>query len=457
MSFRQWVGICFGVLLVAIGFCVTPLTASATQHRLPPSVFPELLSETVPFVFAPSDIDERDFQVSWLGGPIGGIRGSLVPGSGDWVRYDTSIVLERALLKIEGQPGDSGVLEYSGGIHQWPLVEDGKASIVEIPVILSSGRQNSIRMRIKRAGKEFEGVLLLSFEPRPEIASDVHERLIRDPSCSKYGVEIEPLRLRKKMFAFVGCRFVRLPAKGGTRANLEVFVYWDGGEKTIQVNGSEVDQSSQSIWHFGLASYPGKIRLTSPQGDLVVHYRIPEEVHRGFIGVGIGPYLYSVQDSADDIHSVAPLATLYASYFIKETIRVVAFNAISGHRRFYNDFGLYLWMEQFRFLDQRLAINLLLGANFTVFPFQGSTRFRFNVPQGVEVTYTDAFVRGRNFSVGSFLYPVIEGRSYYNLWLRWGGSVFGEVNYIAWSDRIDQQDIRTSSLGFSIGFPLTGF
>jgi hypothetical protein len=185
--------------------------------------------------------------------------------------------------------------------------------------------------------------------------------------------------------------------------------------------------------------------------------RIAEDLKLGHFGLGIGPYTYSFEGPGASVSSVRPLLTLYASYFITETVRAVAFNATALSNLGFSDLGIYLGMENFRVIDRRLVLNILLGGHAIGYFSRGDAFIRFGVPQGFEVVYTDAFKPGNNLSAGGFIYPLIEGKSYYNLWLRWGSRVFGEINYIAWEEMLNGDRHASRSLGVTVGFPFFQF
>jgi hypothetical protein len=80
------------------------------------------------------------------------------------------------------------------------------------------------------------------------------------------------------------------------------------------------------------------------------------------------------------------------------------------------------------------------------------------VPQGVEIIYRDFGKIRQNLSVGGFVFPSIDDKAYYNVWARWGNSkLFGEINYILWSESLSGQKYRSSSLGITLGTGLTQF
>jgi hypothetical protein len=273
-------------------------------------------------------------------------------------------------------------------------------------------------------------------------------------------------------WAYVGCRFVESETTGHKAGSLEAFVYWDGIGQSLRVGGAETPSASVSVWPLRLRAEPAEITLSalsaasgpgaSPasSNEAKLTYALAPIYHRGFLGAGVGPYLTRYEaGSGDDFHGVAPLVTVYGSYFITEAMRINAFGAglVEGHGA--TDFGLYLNSESFRIFDRRLALNLLLGAHFISFGAQNNYYLRFGAPQGAEIIVYDFFKAGHNLMVGSFVYPPIDGKSYYNLWLRWAlPKFFAELNYISWGERTSGlETAQSSSLGISFGMPVARF
>jgi hypothetical protein len=184
------------------------------------------------------------------------------------------------------------------------------------------------------------------------------------------------------------------------------------------------------------------------------YYQIPEELHNQGVSAGLGPYAFHFQGAGEEVRSWQGIATLYGSHFISDSMRIVEFGALTLEKHLSSDFGLYLYFEQFRFLDRRLAINLLIGGHAVGFKSLGKFQLVTSLPQGFELVYTDAIKRGNNLTLGGFFYPPIAGNSYYNGWLRWGRIWFAEINYIAWQAESQGQSYSSESFGLSFGFPL---
>ena len=155
---------------------------------------------------------------------------------------------------------------------------------------------------------------------------------------------------------------------------------------------------------------------------------------------------------------MVPLLTLYAGYSFDPSTRLVYFSAVAAHQRGYIGQGLYLWLEQFRAFDERLSMNLLLGANLLIYRRKQSAVTRISAPQGVEFILRDVAGINHNLTVGAFLYPAIAGSAYYDGWIRWGSArYFGELNFLYWREPHSSGSTRSQTLGLSFGMPLLRF
>jgi hypothetical protein len=136
-------------------------------------------------------------------------------------------------------------------------------------------------------------------------------------------------------------------------------------------------------------------------------------------------------------------------------MKIASFTAVPVKPSPEIDTGIYLVLEQFRGLDDRIGMNFLLGAHALSFTSRGVRDTRWSAPQGIELGFRDFLLRGENLTVGSFFYPLIADRSYINTWIRFGsGRVFYEFNFIQWQEPIAGGSFGAKSAGLSIGFPL---
>lgn len=442
-------GLLFAVLLLGGNL-------SASVLPLPQASFHDLLSESVPTAFPPDDFDEEEFSLVWDGDPLEGVSFHLQKGSIQWARVNEVLALPRARLEIEVQGFESGIVNYHDFTIPLGRIQGEERLHASLVVALVSGGKNPIELRLGRSGRELRGRLLLQFRSKRMGAS----RVYRDPSCSKYSLEIESEDKRiltDDQWIYVGCRVTVAGAHETRAPSLEIYVFWDHVGSSIEVGGMDTETSAISTWAMKVGPEPGFIHVASKKNRLKFTYLLPKQFHFGSLSLGIGPYGNYFDALGTSVSDTRPLVTLYGSYFISEGVRFVGFNATSLGAQGYNDLGFYLHNENFKVLDRRLSLNLLLGGHVIGFSAGGSSYFLFGIPQGIEMIYTDFLVRGKNLSMGGFVYPKIDGKSYHNLWLRWGFRTFVEINFILWEEMIHGQSIFSRNLGVSLGFPLAQF
>ncbi|OFZ53361.1 MAG: hypothetical protein A2428_10385 [Bdellovibrionales bacterium RIFOXYC1_FULL_54_43] len=435
--------------------------ALAYVLSIPPQLSMEVLSESVPTAFAPTDFNVGDFRIEWIGEPIPGVTVRIEERSLEWVRVSELLVLPRARILFEMDRIEGGRIT-SAGFSQAVSVQGGHQGRAEIPVALISGDQNPIELRIRpfREGvrapdtgvtKDIHGKLRVVFRPRSESKT---ARVYLDTSCSRYGLKTESLGFKADEWVYIGCRMVHTESIYRT-SSLEVLVYWDNVGQSILVGGIETPSSSVSLWPLRLYADPGTILLRAGSHEMRLRYSIPRQLHHGAVSLGIGPYAFNFRDESHEVSNTTLMPTLYSSYFITESMRLVAFGAVTANAQLISDFGVYLSSEYIRTLDRRVAVNLMLGVHSIAFRTGGQYYFLLGAPQGAEVVVYDFLGRARNLTLGGFVYPSIQGKAYYNTWIRWGsGALFGEINYIAWEEKLDSEQYSSRSMGVTLGFPL---
>jgi hypothetical protein len=418
--------------------------------ELPRRLAPAVLAESSSAAFSPADFTVSDYSLTWVGPLPPRVSAALEPGSLEWVRVRGAFSLPRAVVTIRAEGVEKGTVEHAGVSHPLRVDHHGTGTL-ELPVALLSGPSHGLRLRIRRSGSEQVGTLVVRFAPRTEHRGAV----LIDVSCSPYAVRVRRGRIPGDSWLEVACRPLSVSRDGRRTAALELVTYWDNIGAAVEAEGIETRSEPTGVFRFRIRSDPGTLHLAARGREVVLGARVPAVLHAGFVGAGIGPYLYHFEDPETRLRTGTNLLTLYAGYSLGATTRIVYFNATPLHVRSFADQGLYLWTEQFALLDRRLTVNLLLGMHSLLFQSTGKLRFVPSFPQGLEAIFLDFGARAHNLNGGAFFYPQIQGRSYYNLWLRWGSArLFWEVNYIAWKEPLAVGFARTESLGISVGMPL---
>jgi len=442
------------LLLCAFALCfLQSSTAGAVVLQPAPSLAHEVLSESVPSAFAPDDFDTSDFSVEWTGKKLDDADVFIEQGTLQWVRVSEILVLPRARISIVVHGVEAGQVTNAG--FAVPLTIRAGRGVAVLPAALISGPVNPIRVTIWRGGQELSGQLQVRFNDSKKRPS----RVFFDASCSRFGLNAASHIQSPNDWMFVGCRAVTIEGGGHRTSSLELYVYWDGVGQTMEVGGIETWSTLTSTWLLRLSSEPGNVTLRAGKSQVTLRYHIAEYLHYGSLGLGIGPYHYTFRSPFEDVSSYSGVVTLYGSYFITETFRVVVFDATEISSQYFTDLGVYVNTEYFRFLDRRVVASLLLGGHVNGFRTGGKYHLKVGIPQGVEASFIDAFAKGHNLSVGAFIYPPIDGTSYYNTWLRWGTPrIFGEVNYISWREKLGRSgDVYTQTFGLSLGLSLFRF
>jgi hypothetical protein len=374
-----------------------------------------------------------------------------------WSRIDDRIVLPRARVKIE-VPGVDGV-QVSTWERTTPLRKSTASSwFGEVMVPLVSGDASKLSVWVKKGKKETEYPITLE-----RVGGEAGDSVGIDSSCSPWQIEFSRRTVAKSAnrpaLVVMDCRVIRSVSAEGMLASLDLFLFLDGSGDELKMNGSTVKAEAPSLFRLRLYPQNQPIILESTNGDsFELRYRIPTKLNRGFIGVGVGPYQYQLQAPGTDVNTTAGVVTIYGSYQLNETVRFTAFDATAIHKNYFTDTGFYIKSESFRVLDQRVSVYVMLGANLNGFKYGSGTQKKWGVPQGFEAAYRDFLSPNRSLVFGAFIYPPIDGKSYYNTWLRYGSSsIFGEFNFLEVRNRFDADTVHVRSVGFSVGFPLAKF
>lgn len=436
------------------------------------SIVQAILSEPIPAAIPPLPIDTEDYALLWVGEKIPDVEVSLEKGSLQWVRLFDILVLPRAVLTVSALDAVSGDIFYAGFSH--PMVISQGVGRVTVPLALISGEQNTIQIRLQRREaapqgsqpsqgsqppqglQTLRGKIELHYRPRHP-----KEAIAIDSSCSSFGVEATPSAdLFSDQWLYIGCRFTHLGQERRI-VSLELYTFWDHVGSSIKINGMETPSAQGSLWTVKLnpSRTPLLLQVNQQEKETVaVRYVMPEKIQLAFLGAGIGPYVYRYNAPDIAVDTVAPILTLYGSYWFNQTTRLVMFDATSLHSPLYTDLGIYLNYEAAKVLDRRMTINILIGGHVVAFEANNQVNFSGSAPQGVEFVYRDFYKKRYALSGGGFILPETNGKAYQNVWLRWGtATFFAEFNFIGWSEPVGNGRVDMRSFGISIGGPLARF
>lgn len=429
-------------------------SAMASQLALPTNLINDILSEAVPSAFSLNGISINDYEPYFEGDRPESVTAILEAKSLQWVRVNDVLVLPRARLRLKFIEPTNFQVSVSGF-----TTSGSQLNVIDFPVALLINPKNQIDLVYETKGVQKKAIIKFKMKPK-KTAGD--QRIYFDSSCSKYAAQAhwKKEQTLTSSWVYIGCRFVTTKGDQFRASSLEMYVIWDGvaSASDILIAGIKTESTQPSLWPLRLGAQPGHLTLKNNQGEeLELTWMLSERHYLGFLGVGIGPYASDFSGGGDFEHGVIPLITIYGAYFMNETSRIVGFDATSVTNRLWTDFGLYLSTENAKMFDQRLTMNLLFGGHILAFRSGNKTHAVPSFPQGFEFIYADAFAKGHVLSLGGFLYPELNGRSYYNLWVRWGGRIFGEINYLSAQESFGKESVSSKSLGVTFGFPIARF
>jgi hypothetical protein len=384
------------------------------------------LEASDPFVFKPNDLDLEQFSLE------SSVAWRFVPGSFEWVRVDRKYLIPRARVVLSVPAGTP--VTYHGRVFQ------NQSNEIEIPIALSQEKGNEVSI-----GGATKGRVRVRYSPKRPLKVP----MILDSTCSSSSIRIESPKLEHS-WGHVYCHSTHLNQDQGYGLRMDVDVHWetDTGESYAQI-GNLKDESADGVTH-GVSFYQGSPSYEFRKGrdSFVLTAPMPARFHPFSVSLGLGPYSHR--------EVLRPFATLYAAYLFNDGLKMASFTALPLKASPEIDTGVYVIVEQFRGIDERVTMNLLLGAHALNFQASGQNTWKMSAPQGVEMGFRDCLVRGQNFTLGGFFYPKIDNRYYVNAWIRYGNSkFFTEFNFINWQEPLGADSaFAAKSAGISIGFPL---
>lgn len=399
------------------------------------------------FSFGPVSIGEarvpisvKDFEVS-INAPQERVRVEIESDSIQWIRADQNILSPRArvFLLIKGDASNLH-LKYQG---REVLLQQKSETEAFSTIYVSLFYPESIKIFER---EKFLGEVVV----KPKMTQKVSQKKSKliDYSCSPYNLSIEGI---DQDYLSVSCRLGRMGHFGNEKPFLEV--NWTA------TNVHLLDGSSPPYVAILTDSSPVITKVKSSSGEedkVVLKANLPDRLYRLRTALGFGPYSFSSADEGEKNKSpLAPAGMLYANFMLTEASSFRAFDALVSQKSFFNNAGLYFAYELGRAFDQRVEIVALLGFQSLSYRYKRGASMNTSIiyPQGVELVLKHFWgIENRDLVYGMFISPS-KNEDYKNLWLRYGRRVFGEVNYISWSE-----NKRSASMwGLSVGFPFMSF
>lgn len=378
-----------------------------------------------------------DFPVT-VTPPSAPVRAEWVSASVKWVRGKDGVAIPRGRLKVSVSGGRT-VVRWRG--RTVLPQDDGDGASVELLVPLLEGGV----AEVQRDGKELARVRVGA----SPASAPLERRHAIDHSCSPYRLALSGA---EDLYVSAQCRLQPVGRIGREEARLDTRLW---------VGGSTLPDGSPAYLSANLQDgRPAQVALKGPDGKprtLTLNASLPPRLRRMRLAWGAGPM--NLNSSATDGDGAAASLMLYGNFRLRmeDSLSVRFFEmAVSrdpAKRAFFNNLGVYFAYDAAAVLDNRLRLTALLGVQGVTFAPRGLANRSYTeliAPQGLEITYADAFgARNKSLSGGFFLLPTAE-RHYDNIWLRYGGRWFGELNYVSWRSK----DRRAEMIGLSFGAPL---
>lgn len=387
--------------------------------------------------------DLADFPVTVDKGAVP-VEAAWVAGSVRWLRAKDGLPVPRARLRVAVKAAPERLLLlWRGRAVQFQGGPEGSDAEIFIPLL--DGGEAVLEVDGKASSR-------VAITARPASAGDPASRHAIDHRCSPYAVKVSGL---DDAYLSMTCRMIPVGRFGSEEALLEV--RWAAAGVTLP--GGAAPPLTADLRD----GRPARATLVGPDGKsrvVELSASVPARLHRMRLAWGAGPY--NLSSSGASGNGVAGSVMLYGNFRLRteDNLSLRAFEAAAGqsprNTSFFNNLGLYFAYDAVRALDTRLRLTVLLGAQTVTFAPNGLARKTYNeviAPQGFEVSYPDAFgFRNKTLSGGLFLQPGTSKR-YQNLWVRYGGRWFGELNYLSW-----RADSRFATMwGVSVGAPLAQF
>lgn len=361
----------------------------------------------------------------------------FISDSVQWVRNENNLLIPRSLLAIKLRDVNSN----------YSLRYYGKTII---PVKRSNYRYSELYVDLFNPG-EIEIFRDSNLIDKITIQSlgtkDAKSKQLIDYSCASYNLSIEGI---DSEYLSVGCKMEKTGNLLKQMPRLEVTI--------SSTNLKTLNNQRPPFTIYLVDNSPVEFKVLNSNNEeetIKLSATLPKRMTRMKLALGLGPYAYNSANGIDESkNNLAPSFMIYGKFDLTETSSLKAFDALIYSKSFFNNSGLYFSYDLAEVFDGRILINTLLGFQGINYSYKNSDAQDFAVlyPQGFEFIYKHAFGNlNKNLTFGMFLSTTSE--VYTNAWIRYGGRVFYEINYIDWASK-EFEGKKISMVGLSIGFPI---
>lgn len=370
----------------------------------------------------------------------------LKKGSIQWIRINEVLLTPRARIAIYFKDNATNYsLKYRG--HSI-LMQQNKKGIAHTEFFVSLF--NSDKINIYKNGKKIGDIDLYAKKMNKK-----RQTTLVDYSCSRNAVSVKGL---EGEFISLGCKMNRIGKFGKEKPMLELI--WSSANYRL------LDNSESPYLAVFLSNNPVKLKVINHNNEIKeieLIARVPKRLHRLNIAYGFGPYAFETTfDQADDpdvddiLKYTTPAAPAFMAYFnykIDADTSIRGFDAIVAKDSIFNNLGVYFASDIAKPMDKKLTITTLIGMQHLYYKFDSDFEARSEpiFPQGIEINYKHAFgIENYLIGGGAFL-SADDAVDYQNIWVRWGKSIFWELNYIYWGTEGHSAKMWGLSAGFFFG------
>ncbi len=380
------------------------------------------------------EVDLKDFTLSHKNQEVAAY---FMPKTVNWQRNRDNLLTPRVLLKMAISPSllsERTMIEHNNSTYFLSVSKNG-VGVIDLPIDLFN----------PGVIKVFKGSDLVD-EITIEASSEKKKKnkQLIDYSCSPYFLKIKG---GENDYLSVGCKLERVGDMGQETPRLLVTL---SSTNMIAFNGNQppfklilTDNSPVLI------QFKNKKNETK---NLSIEAILPKRVHRLKVAMGLGPYFSSSSKSnQQESGQVSGSLMFYGKFDLTQSSSLRFFNATVYPKTLFNNAGLYFSYDLAEILDGRIVLNTLLGLQGIHYKHNQDSKlsFDFLYPQGFEFTYKHLFNR-ENYHLTYGMFLSSGEKNYTNAWLRYGTSLFYEVNYISWENK----SIKYHTWGLSVGFPI---